>query len=83
MIDCIDSYSFNYSFGKIVAMYATDVVIVKNENKNAILNALNDCDFDMSRVKTVANFEQAKKLFDCFNGDYVVLIENDLPNSFK
>lgn len=83
LIDCEDMYQMNYDFAKIVAKYATNIVIVKNINKKAMVDALNDVSFDMSKVQFVDDFNSARQLFDGMNSDYVVLIENDLPDNFK
>ena len=83
LIDCSDKYEQNYEFGKIVARYATNVIIVKNLNKKPINDALVDSGFDMKNVVCVESFIDAKRLFADMDGNYVVLIENDLPDNYK
>lgn len=83
LVETENDYEVNIRFGKLIAKYATDVVIVKEHNRSAIWKGLLDSDFDMCNVKCVDKFEEAKKLIDGANGNYVFLIENDLPENYR
>ena len=82
LIESEDDYLYNKNLGQVISRYATDVVLVKNKNKNALYSGLLSSGFDMSRVKFVQSFSEAKKLFDYASSEYVILIENDLPDNY-
>jgi UDP-N-acetylmuramoyl-tripeptide--D-alanyl-D-alanine ligase len=83
IIETSDDFAFNREFGKLVSKYATDVIIVKNKNKDAILAGLSESCFDMNRVFFANDFRKVKNVLSGANEDYVFLIENDLPDNFK
>ena len=83
LIDCEDSYKYNYDFGQLVAKYATEIIITKNVNKKAIRDGLKDAGFDMGKVSFADSFDDVKTLITTLNVNYVVLIENDLPDNYK
>lgn len=83
LIETEDDVTYNRKFGELIAMFATDVVIVKLKNRQAILLGLGNACFDMSRVMCVDSFAGAKSIIDGLSSDSVVLIENDLPDNYK
>lgn len=83
LVETENDYDVNIRFGKLVARYATNVVIVKEYNRLAIWKGLMDSGFDMCNVKCVDRFEEAKKIIDRANENYVFLIENDLPENYR
>lgn len=82
LIESNDSYSVNKLFGQKISKYATDVIIVKMINRDAIYSGLMSEGFDMTRVLFVDSFAEAKKYIDALDNSYVVLIENDLPDNY-
>ena len=83
LIDCIDSYKYNYEFGKMLSKYCTHVFIVKKINRKAIIDGLIDGGFDKSRIGVVDNFKSLGSFINNATGNDVILIENDLPENFK
>ena len=79
----LDAYNFNYEFGKLLAKYADFVVIVKKYNRKPIFNALMDSGFDRKNIIFVGKFSESMPYIDSLNSEYVVLIENDLPDNFN
>lgn len=83
LIECKDMYEDNYKFGKLVGKYATEVIVVKRTNRDAIIEGLNSIKFNKSKIYVVDDFESAKRVLQRLTKDYVVLIENDLPENYK
>jgi len=83
LIDCKDSYDYNYKFGVLLSKYVTKVVIVKDVNKKAISDGLLSQGFDVNDIVTVKHFSETYEYIGKANSDYVILIENDLPDNFK
>lgn len=83
IVETSDDFGFNREFGKLISRYATDVIIVKNKNKEAILAGLSESCFDINRVFFVSDFRNVKNVLLGANENYVFLIENDLPDNFK
>ncbi|MBE5735916.1 MAG: UDP-N-acetylmuramoyl-tripeptide--D-alanyl-D-alanine ligase [Clostridiales bacterium] len=83
LIETEDDVTYNRKFGELIAKFATDVIIVKRKNRQAILLGLGNACFDLSRVMCVDSFAAAKSVIDGLNSDSVVLIENDLPDNYK
>ncbi len=82
LIENKDNYETNFLFAKKLSRVATEVVIVKRENKSAIYSGLIASGFDMSRVYTANSFRECRELIDMAGKDYVILIENDLPDNY-
>ena len=83
LVETEDDYLYNEKFGEMLAKYCTDVVIVKEKNKGAILKGLLNAHFDMCNVVSVADFKDAIKIINNANENFVFLIENDLPDNYK
>lgn len=83
LIDCIDSYQYNYEFGKLLSKYCTEVVIVKKINRKAIFNGLIDSGFDKTRIYFANKFNDLQAYINNATSNDVILIENDLPDNFK
>lgn len=83
LIDCKNSYNFNYQFGQLLAEYATEVIIVKNVNKKAIFKGLLSRGFNSDKISFVKKFSYVQDFIDAANEEYVILIENDLPDNYK
>lgn len=83
LIDCKNNYQYNFEFGKLLSLYATEVVIVKEVNRKAILDGLLSGGFDRNKIGFEKNFNFAQKYINDADGEYVFLIENDLPDNFK
>lgn len=83
LIECKDMYEDNYKLGKLVGKYASEVIVVKKLNRDAIIEGLKSVGFRKSKIYAVDDFATAKKVIDKLPNDYVVLIENDLPENFK
>ena len=74
----------NSEFGEQIALKADVAIIVNEVNRNAIIEGINRQGFDKSKIHTAANFNEAYQLMLTMAqaGD-TVLIENDLPDTFK
>ena len=83
LIECKDMYEDNYKFGKLVGKYATEVIVVKKTNREAIVEGLKSIGFNKSKIYLVEDFDGVKKVLENVTKDYVVLIENDLPENYK
>ena len=83
LIECKDMYEDNYKFGKLVGKYATEVIVVKKTNREAIVEGLNSIGFNKSKIYLVDDFDGVKNVLEKVTKDYVVLIENDLPENYK
>lgn len=82
IVETDDDFSYNVKFGEMIGEIATRVIIVKEKNRDALLSGLVNSGYDMCNVKCVSTFLEAKKEIDMANGDYVFLIENDLPDNY-
>jgi len=82
LIETGDDYAFNKTMAENIAKFATDVILVKEKNKNALYSGLISSNFDMSRVVSVSTFNEARQIINNLNDEYVVLIENDLPDNY-
>lgn len=83
LIDCENDYDYNKKFGQGLSKFATDVIIVKEKNKEAIYAGLISEGFDSKRIYFVKRFSDTKKILDTADENYVFLIENDLPENFR
>ena len=81
-IETNSPYEDNFALGQKIGMVATDVVVVKGINRDAILSGLESKGFNMDRVKIVNSFAEIKSYVNSLDKDYVVLIENDLPDNY-
>lgn len=75
-------YDDNFLLGQKIAKVATDIIIVKAINREAILSGLKSMNFDMDRVMFAGSFAEIKDYVNSLDKDYVVLIENDLPDNY-
>lgn len=82
IVETNDDFTYNVKFGEMIGKIATRVIVVKGKNKDALLSGLVNSGYDMCNVKCVSTFLDAKKEIDMANGDYVFLIENDLPDNY-
>lgn len=82
LIECKNMYEYNYKFGKMIGRYANEVIVVKKTNREAIIEGLHNTGFKKSKIYVVDNFSSAKKVIEKLPSDYVVLIENDLPDNY-
>lgn len=83
IVETDDDYKYNFELGQMVGRVATSVIIVKETNKNALLDGLLDIGYDMCNVKCVSSIFDAKKEIEMGNENYVFLIENDLPDNYR
>ena len=83
LVECLNQYEDNKIFAKMVAKYATNVVIVGDYNKQALEDGLLQSGFSLNNIEYVDKFSQAKKIIDDSDENYVYLIENDLPENYK
>ena len=83
LIETEDDFEYNKIFGKLLGLYATNIVIVKETNKNALIAGLKDSGLDMNNVSFAKSFDEARVVIDKADKDTIFLIENDLPDSFK
>ncbi len=81
-IETNSAYDDNFILGQKIARVATDVVIVKSINRDAIVSGLKSAGFDLDRVTFVSSFSDIKNYVNSLDKDYVVLIENDLPDNY-
>jgi len=74
----------NFEYGKQIAATATDVIVVNQANREAIVAGLRAGDFDEARVHAVKSLDEAIALYPTLlsAGD-VLLIANDLPDLFS
>lgn len=82
VIDCKNPFEINKKFGSKISSVATEVVIVKRVNKDAIYLGLVTSGFDKSKIYFANKFDEVKSVLNRLGNDYVVLIENDLPDGF-
>ncbi|MBE5738265.1 MAG: hypothetical protein E7354_00820 [Clostridiales bacterium] len=82
LIEAKNLYNINKSLGQKIAGVSTEVIIVKKINRDAIYAGLMSRGFDMSKVYFVSSFSDCRKLLATLGNDYVVLIENDLPDNY-
>ncbi len=83
LIECKDDYKCNYEFGKLIAKHATEVIVVKKKNRQAIVDGLKSQKFASQKIHTVDSFESVREVLNKSTKDYVFLIENDLPDNFR
>lgn len=83
LIECENDYLYNKNFGKLLTKYATEIVIVKKKNRIAILDGIKETNFDINKVYIVDDFSKAKNFIEKSDENYVILIENDLPENYK
>ena len=81
-IETNSAYDDNFMLGQKIAKVATDVVIVKTLNRDAIVDGLKSVGFDLDRVTFASSFSDIKNYVNTLDKDYVVLIENDLPDNY-
>lgn len=82
VIDCKNAFEINKTFGSKISQVATEVIIVKRVNKDAIYTGLMSSGFDKTKVYFASKFDEVKGVINRLGSDYVVLIENDLPDGF-
>ena len=73
-------YNFNYQFGVRLAGVANKVYVVNKVNREAIVNGLKSQHFNNERIVVVDEFRDID--FKKFGQGEIVLIENDLPDSY-
>lgn len=83
VIECKDEYNINRQFGEKISKVATEVIIVKNVNRDALYSGLILGGFDAKKIYFAGKFSQVKNVLNNLSDEYVVLIENDLPESFS
>ena len=75
----------NRDFGKKIAESADIAIIVNRYNREAIVEGARDGGMDDTAIRTVDSFAEAQRLLASMGltkGD-TVLLENDLPDTFK
>lgn len=83
LVECKNAFDDNYKFGKLLAKYCTEVIIVKKINRNAIKKGLISSGFDEKKIHIVDSFTEVRGVLEKATEDYVILIENDLPDNYK
>ena len=77
-------YDINYKFGERIARVADRVAIIKQENRQAILDGLLSLDFDKEHIMYFDTYMECyEKYIKNLDSNYVVLVENDLPKYYK
>lgn len=82
LVETENDYEYNVAFGKMIAMCATDIVITKKCNREAILLGILQAGFDMDRVTCVDDFKSTRDVLNKYDSNCVILIENDLPDNY-
>lgn len=82
VIDSKNKFETNKIFGRKISKVATEVIIVKRLNKDAIYLGLTSSGFDKTKIYFADKFGDVKSVINALGEDYVVLIENDLPDNF-
>lgn len=83
VIESKDEYKINKLFGEKISKVATEVIIVKNINKDALYSGLIVGGFDAKKIYFAGEFSQVKNAINNLSEDYIVLIENDLPDNYN
>lgn len=83
LVECKNLFDDNYKFGRLLAKYCTEVIIVKKINRNAIKKGLISSGFDEKKIHIVDSFAEVRGVLEKATEDYVILIENDLPDNYK
>lgn len=83
LIECENDYVANFKFGKLLAKHCTEVIVVKQKNREAIVRGLKSVGFDIQKIHIVDSFDSVREVLNKVTKDYVVLIENDLPDNYK
>lgn len=77
-------YELNYKLGKEISKICDEVFIVKEVNKEALLNGLIDNNFLKENIHFISKIDyDFLKEINQYDEKNVVLIENDLPNLYK
>ncbi len=82
IVETGNDYEYNKIFGNQMTKYCTDIIIVKESNRRALLDGIKASGFDMSRVKISDNIRDVLSEINKANSDYVYLLENDLPDNY-
>lgn len=83
LVECKNAFDDNYKFGRLLSKYCTEVIIVKKINRNAIKKGLISSGFDEKKIHAVDGFAEVRGVLENATDDYVILIENDLPDNYK
>lgn len=79
-----EQYNLNKAFGRHIGASVDVAIIVGEYNREAIVDGINESDFDISNLHTVRSFNDAQTLLQgILNSGDTVLYENDLPDTFK
>lgn len=77
-------YDINFKFGEMIARVADRVAIIKQENRQAILDGLLSLDFNKDHIIFFDTYMECyEKYIKNLDSNYVVLVENDLPKYYK
>ena len=77
-------YDINYKLGERIARVADRVAIIKQENRQAILDGLLSLDFNKEHIMYFDTYMECyEKYIKNLDSNYVVLVENDLPKYYK
>jgi len=78
------AYETNFNYGQAIAAVATDVIVVNQANREALIAGLSAGKFDASRIHVVNSLQEAIALYPIIlsAGD-VLLLANDLPDLFS
>lgn len=74
-------YKENYEFAKCISRVADLVIVVKNENKESLIEGLKEN--KNVKVVCVSSFQSAMNYINKIKKNKIVLIENDLPEIYK
>lgn len=79
-----EQFNLNKQFGRHISASVDVAIIVGEYNRMAIVEGIEESDFDKKNLYTVASFNEAQSVLGKIlsNGD-TVLYENDLPDTFK
>jgi len=85
MIELADAqYSYNFAFGEAIASICDHVILVGKQQTKAIFEGLISKGYNVSKITVVKSVHEAFTVLNSIvAADDVVLIENDLPDSFN
>ncbi len=79
-----ESYHLNKQFGEHISRVCDFVILVGRKQTEPIQDGLSACNYPASQIYVASNLSDAlRKLDEIISKDDVVLIENDLPDTFN
>ncbi len=76
-------YECNYALGLEAAKYCDTIILVGKNRSKPMRDAIATTDFNTDRLYVASSFAEAMKIYSSMaSKDYVLLIENDLPDNY-